>query len=178
MLISKTDANEITQSMSSQSAREFGLAERRVRREFSANHPAKEKLVRHTLCRMNGTGRDIPWPNRPRIEQDFFSQTMGRPFSFSSYAYIHLCFDPDYRGWTQAAPPPKFSDSDRDSVFRLRNELAILAECHEAAVHDNNLQMLEILPFVLDFLEATCRCIMSIVEQRLILVSENSQSHF
>lgn len=164
--------------MAASSTREFGLAERRVRREFSADHPAKEMFVRHDLCRKNCAGREIAWPNQTPVEQEWFSTTEKRSFSFSSLIYSFICFSPDYRGWKEDAPPESLRDVDRGAIEQLRRIIAIINECKAAATKDKNHEILNLLPFVENYFEAACRCIMSIVEQRLIPVSEKPKIPF
>ncbi len=164
--------------MGNNSSREFGLAERRIRREFSANHPAKEMLLRHARCRKNCAGREIAWPNQTPLEQEWFSMTEQRKYTFSGLIYGFICFDPDYRGWTETAPPESLRDEDRGAIEQLPRIVAIINECKAAATQDRNFEILKLLPFVDDYLEALGRCIMSIIEQRLIPVCEKPAVRF
>jgi hypothetical protein len=163
--------------MSTATARDLALAERLVR-SFSPDHPAKERLVRHALCLKHCAGREIAWPDRPRIEQEWHSVAEQREYSFSSLIYCIICYNPDYQGWTESAPPKNLSDEDQGAINHMPRLLAILNECRAAATQDKNDEILTLLPFVDDYLEATCRCIMSIVKQRLIPVSEKPQIPF
>jgi hypothetical protein len=163
--------------MSTATARDLALAERLVR-SFSPDHPAKERLVRHALCLKHCAGREIPWPNQIPIDQEWFSQTEQRKLNFSGLIYISICYNPYYRGWSETTTPHEFSEEDRGFIQQLPRLVAIIDECKAAAEQVQNDKILNLLPYVDAYLEATCRCIMSIVEQRLIPVSEKPQIPF
>lgn len=152
-------------------ARELALAERLVR-TFPSDHPAKDLLIRHSQCRKNCAGREIAWPKQQPIEQEWFSITEQRKFTFSGLIYGFICFNADYQGWTQTAPPERLRDEDHWAIKQLPRMIALVNECKAAATKNKNAEILKLCPFVEAYLEASCRCIMSIVEQRLILISE------
>jgi len=89
--------------------------------------------VRREVC-----GRDIEWPGRPRIDQDWFSQLLQKPFSFSSYAYCFISYDLTLDGWFLAefASAPSPGEQYRISQFQMKQ--ALLAECAQAASADEN----------------------------------------
>lgn len=163
--------------MPSPTARELALAERLVR-SFDPGHPAREKLYRHVECRKHCAGREIPWPNQSPIDQEWYSQTEQRKFRFSGLIYQFISYTPDYRSWTETSPPKELDAEDQGFIKQLPRVLSIVAECKAAAQNDQNHEILNLIPFVDDYYEAASRCIMSIVEQRLIPVSEKPQIPF
>jgi hypothetical protein len=121
--------------------------------QFSEDHPVRRywiefHRVQHEVC-----GRDIEWPGRPRIEQEWFSQLLQKPFSFSSYAYCFISCDIHLDGWFLAEFENTPSPIEQYHIRQFQMKQTLLAECAQAAAADKNEPILTFVELARSVLE-------------------------
>jgi hypothetical protein len=112
------------------------------------SHPAKRLIIAHAECRRDCAGRDIPWPGRECVDQEWDSEIAGRHMTFSGFMYEHLCFDLVLESWLER--PSDRERMVRDRLPRLRG---LLDECQRAATADQNHKLIEMVNQVRGYLD-------------------------
>jgi hypothetical protein len=112
------------------------------------SHPAKRLIIAHAECCRDCAGREIPWPGREAIDQEWDSEIAGRRTTFSDFMYEHLCFDLVLEPWLE-----RLSDCQvmlRDRLPRMRG---LLDECQRAATIDQNHKIIDMVNQVRAYLD-------------------------
>ncbi len=112
---------------------------------FSTDHPARKYLVTFYETRGEVCGRDIDWPNHPRIEQEWESKLLKRPFSFSLFAYIFLGYSLTVEEWFDVCYARSVSICEEKRVAQFAMQQELIEECRHAAERDNNAEILRFL---------------------------------
>lgn len=114
------------------------------------DHPALQVLIAHSRCRRFCACREIPWINGPPpIEQEWYSQTLNRRFSFSSIIYAFVSFTLVLEEWL--SHPPHVTENEKSTLREISRNLAVLDECEAAAVSAANTPILELTPMAREF---------------------------
>jgi len=113
-------------------------SQKRVFAEFPEGHPVRRYWIEFHRVQREVCGRDIEWPGRPRIEQEWFSQLLQKPFSFSSYAYCFISCAIHLDGWSLAESENIPSPIEQHHVQQFQMKQTLLAECAQAAAADTN----------------------------------------
>jgi hypothetical protein len=112
---------------------------------FPGNHPARTYLLEFYRVRDEVCGRDIAWPKRPSVEQEWDSLLLQRSFSFSAFAYCFVSYTLVMGEWFDDRFSQVPSEPEKEFISQLQMKLVLLQECADAAnSHDNA----EILRFV------------------------------
>jgi hypothetical protein len=99
--------------------------------EFAPDHPARRFLEAFVRCRQDCVGREMGG-----VDQEWLSETSGRDYSFSSFAYEYLSFDVELDGWLQNAPD--LTDSEKAMLAGIAQIEELMAECTTVAIAESN----------------------------------------
>ncbi len=117
---------------------------RRIRRvnapllALEQNHPARLFLEQFIFCGENCIGRELDG-----FDQQFWSDSEKRPFSFSGFAYSYLAVTIILTDWLNDTPYP--SESDTIGLKELTRYSCLLNECKVAATQAQNAPILEMI---------------------------------
>jgi hypothetical protein len=118
------------------------------------SHPAYRFLRAFIGCRRDCVGREAS--NDP-VDQEWFSESEGRLWSYSEFAYKFLSFDIVLDGWlTHAA---QRTSDEQYWLAQLPRWRKLLHECEKAAQDDNNYAMLPIVAQTLRMFALWEQCI-------------------
>jgi hypothetical protein len=112
------------------------------------SHPAKRLIIAHAECRRDCAGRDISWPGRESIDQEWDSKIEGRRMTFSGFMYAHLCFTLVLESWLEK--PSGREEITQNYLPRLRG---LLDECQCAASADQNHRIIKMVNQVRGYLD-------------------------
>jgi hypothetical protein len=126
-------------------------------RGLPKEHPARRFLEAFLRCRKECVGREYPPPGIAPVDQAWFSAVDQKQWSFSKFAYMVLAFDLQLDGWVSNAPA--LTESERQSLECLPMLRVLMAECHEAAVKQNNSPMFPLIRQVQELLDLWEECI-------------------
>lgn len=113
--------------------------------ELPDEHPAKQVLIARAICQRDCAAKEIEWPDGPlAITQPWYSETLGREFTFASFIYEYVCIDLVLNEWLER--PPVMTSLERESLAEIPDLKALLAECRSAATTEQNLPILDLLP--------------------------------
>lgn len=101
-------------------------------------HPAHRFLREFILCREACVGRDIPSPpaSDPPVDQEWYSPSERRTWTFSGFAYAYLAFDIVLDGWLDNSP--HLTASEDGALRGLPHASQLLDECESACVREGN----------------------------------------
>jgi hypothetical protein len=115
--------------------------------DLPEDHLAHRFLLAFIKCRCDCIGLEAS--DNP-IDQEWFSQTDGKVWLYSSFAYQYLAFDIILDAWLSHASGRTIGEERWLSLFpRWR---ALMFECKNAAEGDNNHAMVSIVEQVLEML--------------------------
>ena len=126
---------------------------KRVFAEFPEGHPVRRYWIEFHRVQREVVGRDIEWPGRPRIDQEWFSQLLQKPFSFSSYAYCFISCDINLAGWSLTEFENSPSPIEQHHIQQFQMKQALLTECAQAAAADKNEPILTFVELARSVLE-------------------------
>lgn len=115
------------------------------------SHIARRTVIAHDECRRSCVGKEIAWPGRESesFDQEWYSELLGREFSFSSFAYCFISFTLTMEEWINH--PPTVTDVEKDDLIRLPLLLILLDECEAAATRDENRSVISCISKARDF---------------------------
>lgn len=138
---------------SSDDERSLTWSNDRVYAEFPTHHPARLYLVRFYEVREEVCGRDIAWPDRARIEQEWVSKLLQRKFSFSAFAYCFISLTLTMDEWFDDHFSTTPSEWEQRCIAQFAMKQTLLDECAEAAEREENTAILEYVHLVRSVLE-------------------------
>lgn len=106
--------------------------------EWPEDHPGRKFIIRFHEVQDLVCGRDIAWPGRPRIQQEWQSRLLSRTFSFSSFAYSFLNVTITMEEWFDEPFARSLSPSELHWAALFEFKMALLTECDHAAAIDGN----------------------------------------
>jgi hypothetical protein len=112
-------------------------------------HPAKRFLTAFVECRTDCVGREIAPPG-DAIDQKWQSDSDGRAWTFSAFAYGYLAFDIELDGFMTAAP--RLTESEIWAIEQLPRFHLLMSECAAAATQCGNIDCLQLVKMVLNML--------------------------
>lgn len=119
------------------------------------SHPARRFLQAFMECRRDCVGKEASdYP----IDQEWFSDTDRKSWSYSDFAYKFLSFDIVLDGWLTSSPQ-RTADEERWSA-ELPRWRALLNECNNAAECEENYAILPVIAQVLKMFELWEQCIL------------------
>lgn len=123
------------------------------------SHPAHRFLLAFIKCRKECVGRERDTRNakQPPADQQWYSETDARFWTFSEFAYTALAFDVELDGWLEEAPT--LTKTEKETLKHLPYLRALMEECQAAAHQDDNSPVLEMVSTVLEMLELWQVCI-------------------
>lgn len=128
---------------------------RRILGAFPDDHPAVRALRIHVEARRVCVGREIEYPDEEHlpIEQTWISQTDGRRWTFSQFAYSYIAFDLVIGGWLPE-PDGKIQPFEAEFLKELSRLRQLLDECDEAAQADKNDRVAPLIVKAREFFDA------------------------
>jgi hypothetical protein len=120
--------------------------------EFRPDHPARRFLEAFVRCRQDCVGRELGG-----VDQEWFSEALGRDYSFSSFAYEYLSFDVELDGWLQNAPDLTDSETAMLAVIPRIEELMV--ECTTVALAESNSEVVTMCKQVVHLCRLWTECI-------------------
>ena len=120
--------------------------------DFSPTHPAREFLEAFVQCRKHCVGCELSG-----IDQEWFSEKENRLTRFSSFAYEWLSFDVELDGWLTNAPC--ITEAEQRSLEAALKMEALMGECKEAAMKNQNQAVILLCNEVLGTIELWCHAI-------------------
>jgi hypothetical protein len=125
--------------------------------ELPDSHPAKRFLLAFIVCGEECLGREIGWGDNQAIEQEWYSETDGKHWTFSGFAYSYLAFDIELDGYLANAP--KLTEEEEFVLGKLPYLRTLMSECSAAARAADNQPILELVSLVVKMLELWERAI-------------------
>ena len=120
------------------------------------SHTARRFLRACIECRRDCVGREA---SDDPIDQEWFSESDGRVWSYHEFAYKFLSFDIVLDGWlTHAA---QRTPDEQHWLAQLPRWRELLHECKNAAEDDNNYAMLPIIAQVIRMFGLWEQCIVA-----------------
>lgn len=129
------------------------------------SHPARRFLEAFIACRCECVGREIEYDDRRQIaitDQQWISSVDGRLCRFSSFAYESLAFDIVLDGCLSDAPA--MTESEANDLRELPRLKKLMLECKDAALRDQNHEVLAMTECVVAMLDLWENCIKSRIE--------------
>jgi len=117
-------------------------------------HSAHRFIRAFIECRLKCVGREA---SDDPVDQEWFSESEGRLWSYSEFAYQFLAFDIVLDGWLTHA-----AERTRDEQYwlcELPRWHTLLHECRIAAENDDNVTMLPVIAQVLKMFALWEQCI-------------------
>lgn len=114
------------------------------------SHPAKRLVIAHAECCRDCAGRDVAWPGREAVDQQWNSEIDGRRHTFSGFVYQYLCFDLVLEPWLER--PLVLTEYERQIQEGLPRLRGLLEECERAADAEQNHKIIEMLNQVRGYL--------------------------
>ncbi|HUT92887.1 MAG TPA: contact-dependent growth inhibition system immunity protein [Thermoguttaceae bacterium] len=122
--------------------------------ELPDSHPAHRFLRAFIKCRQDCVGREI---QNDDLDQEWVSDTDGRSWSYSAFAYEYLAFDIVLDGWLSRAQD--LTPTERYWLEQLPRWRALQQECKSAALRDGKLMLIPLVDQVLAMLDLWEQCI-------------------
>jgi hypothetical protein len=120
-------------------------------------HPAKLFLLAFIECREQCVGRHHDWTGEVPIEQEWFSETDGRHWTFSGFAYSFLAIDVELDGYLANAS--QVIEEERFVIGCLPRLRTLMGECAVAARTADNQPVLQLVDLVVTMLDLWERAI-------------------
>ncbi|MHC4399029.1 MAG: hypothetical protein ACYTG0_05045 [Planctomycetota bacterium] len=128
-------------------------------------HPAHRFLRAFIRCRRQCVGREIALPGdeHDALDQEWYSSTDDRTWTFSAFAYTFLSFDVELDGWLTDSP--HLTETEKGVLDKLPYLRALLSECETAAVDDKNADILTMIEQVRSLFDLWENCITARLER-------------
>lgn len=122
--------------------------------ELPQSHPAHRFLRAFIECRQDCVGKEI---ESDVFDQEWFSQTEDRAWSYSAFAYQYLAFDIVLDGWLRNAK--HLTASEEQWLVCLPRWRVLLDECRTAAAGDGNHAVMGMIAQVLKMFDLWEECV-------------------
>jgi hypothetical protein len=113
-------------------------------------HPAKRFLVAFIGCRNDCVGYEIGYDGAPPIDQEWWSASEGKVWTFSEFAYKALSFDIELDGLLKDSH--FLTESETVAANQLPRYRTLMNECAEAAGQEGNSEVVEMTDQVKEML--------------------------
>jgi hypothetical protein len=126
--------------------------------DLPSRHPARLFLEAFIKFRKECIGREIGSLGHKSIDQSWISRIDGKKWSFSTCMYTFFSFDVELDGWLSNSPHR--TESEARVLANLPAMRALLEEGKEAALNDNNTDIVPMIDqglVLLDLWEACVR---------------------
>lgn len=127
--------------------------------KFPESNIARRFLDAFIECRRDCVGVEA---SDDPIDQTWVSPSEAKEWSYSAFAYKFLAFDVILDGWQSGAP--EMTESERFYLTQFPRMRALLCECENAAVADNNPRLIPIIAKVSRMLDLWEQCIVQRTE--------------
>ncbi len=130
------------------------------------SHPAHRFLRAFITCRRDCVGREIVLPadKHDPVDQEWYSISDDRTWSFSALAYTFLSFNVELDGWLTDAPC--LTEAEKGVLDKLPYLRTLLSECVAAAIGEKNTEILVMIEQVRGLLDLWETCITVRLEER------------
>ncbi|MFN0020551.1 MAG: hypothetical protein ACKVP0_20015 [Pirellulaceae bacterium] len=141
---------------------------------FAEDHPARQALIAHAVCRRDCVGREIIWPGSEHlaIDIEWWSLIEGKRKTFSGFMYQYVSFDLVLQEWIDR--PQQVTESERRTLHYLANLKSLLAECESAARAAANERILELVPIVRKFFDLWEQSVRYRIQQDKLTIGDDS----
>jgi hypothetical protein len=111
----------------------------------------------------------VVWPGREKeaFDQEWYSETDHRKWTFSGLVYAYVCFDLVLEGWLDR--PPAATEAEREYLSQFPRLRSLIDECEAAAQADHNLEVSTRIPQLRSFFE--------LYEDAIRLLIDKESSH-
>lgn len=122
--------------------------------DLPQSHPAHRFLLAFIECRQDCVGREV---EGDAFDQEWFSQTDNRAWSYSAFAYQYLSFDIVLDGWLNNAEG--MTASEEQWLACLPRWRALLDECRASAARDRKHAVMRMIGQVLKMFDLWEECV-------------------